>query len=289
MKTNARSNLFSIVIMVMMLVFLVACGEKTTATSEAPAEVEPTKPPPPTNTTAPTDIPLPSNTPEPTATMTPVPTDTTVPTETPDTAATQTAEAAVAVEALTASISKELTDLEIAPDKGKLSWVQQDPLIVKLGVGEGRSSSPFAEEMTFKNFIMGADITWKLGGGTSMCGIMFHAEPNLQKGDYYIYTAWFWYDTPWWGLQYFKDGMWVLNIGDNLYRNYTVNDEDGAVNHYIIMFEKGLITAYANGERLGRGTSSSIPDGIMGLQAYQQSGESTTCTMENAWIWSLDE
>ena len=270
-------------LVILILLILPGCGgaKEAEPTQPAPAEVIP-----PTNTTAPTDIPLPTSTFTPVPTDTPVPTETSVPTDTPDLAATEAAEATAAAEELTAKIDAELQKLGLSTSEGYLAWTQTDPLSVTTDVGAQTLFAPFAEGQKFSDFILGADVTWESTSGLAGCGFMFRSEENFERGAQYRFYTIRLSGLPLWDIEYWKFGEWQTTLGGEPRSNTIIDQANGATNRYVLHITKDLFTSFANGERLGRVTSSTLKEGYFALFTFQESQKST-CTMNNAWIWAL--
>ncbi len=286
MKQIKKSIMGKALWIILVMLLLAGCSSLLSGEED---QSPPTQPPA-TNTTAPTDTQAPTatNTPEPTVTNTPEPTatDTPVPTDTPDLAATASAEAEAAAAAVEASIKDELAKLGITLEKGELAWVQTEPIKISFSAGGGNDSAPFAEEMTFSDFILKADMVWNSETGFAGCGIIFRSEPNFETADQYQFNTIRVSGLPLWDMELWLSGQYVMTLGGRMRSNGAINQENGSTNTYVIVAEKDLFTAYANGEKMSRLQNSKLIEGIMGILVFQESGV-TTCEIKNAWIWSL--
>lgn len=286
MKKNPKVYFCLSTIIILLSFVMTGCNGTKQASTEV-AEAVPTLPPPtdtsvPTDTPEPTatDTPVPTDTPEPTATDTPVPTDT------PDLEATASVEAAATAAALETSIKDELAKLDITLEKGSLAWVQTSPIKVEVSGGNVFDNVGFAEGLNFSDFILKGDMVWNSETGFAGCGIIFRASSDLDKGDQYIFNTIRVSGLPLWDIELMISGQYVMTLGGRMRSNGAIEQENGSTNTYIIVAEKDLFTVYANGERMSRLQNMKLTEGIMGIQAFQESGK-TTCELKNAWIWSL--
>lgn len=280
---NKTSRLYILVsgLIILVMLMLAACTDKETAEPE-PAE------PPKTNKTSPTKMVQATDVLPPTATFTSAPTDTPVPTDTPapDLTATAVVESTAAAGELVAQIDAELQKYELSTSEGYLAWSQTEPLSVTTDLGNQTLFEPFAEGQSFSDFILRADITWESVGGLAGCGFIFRSQENLERGAQYRFYTIRLSGLPMWDIEMWKYGEWVNTLGGRSRTNSAIDQDNGATNSYLIHAKGELFTSYVNGERLGRLTSSTIPQGFFALFTFQESGK-TTCTMSNAWIWAL--
>ena len=65
-----------------------------------------------------------------------------------------------------------------------------------------------------------------------------------------------------------------------------LHSDQGSTNRMTIIVRGNKFEVYANGDRLGVFTDSTLTQGIVAFMAWQESGK-TTCTFTNAWLWVL--
>jgi hypothetical protein len=273
----------------LILVLLAACSPVRPvepSAREVTVEIQPTKTlPPPTE-------PPPTDTPEPTATLTPDPTSTPEPTSTatPDLVATRVAEQAAERDALEADIKAELAELNLDPERGRLAWMNDEPIVIHSDTYNSEANKPIGDGAEFSDFVLKADLTWESSGGLVICGFWLRGGSYDQSAAHYLFQTIRLSGLPSWDVEYWKYKEWVSTVspGGQVQSTQHIDQGQGATNTYLFVAEGPLLTIYANGNRLGRMTLSTLSEGVLGSYLWQESGE-TTCTWENIWIWDLTE
>jgi hypothetical protein len=111
-----------------------------------------------------------------------------------DIQATQTADAStrdegqLATATVSAPVVAELPLYGVDPEKGRLGWAH-DPVTITI---EGYHKYDFANDymqVTARDFVMAADITWDTQYGASGCGFMFRSNGDKNKPDQYMVVA----------------------------------------------------------------------------------------------------
>jgi hypothetical protein len=262
-------------------------------TAQVVAEANPTALPPeptatdePTPTPAPTDTPIPTATP--TATATPTPTNT--PTPTPDLTATAAVRATETALAVLQEIDSQLQEVGLSTERGQLAWVSESAEGLTIDTYNTEYWTSLAAEQIFSDFVLKADVTWESSSGFAVCGFRFRAASDDQNAAHYKFQTIRISGLPLWDVEYWKDNTWIgtMNPGSRPLETNHLNQEQGSTNTYILIAEGNLLTVYANGNRLGQLTITTLQEGQIANYAWQESGE-TTCTFHNAWIWDLSE
>jgi len=244
----------------------------TEAASATPA---PTATPEPTATPSPTETPLPTDTPVPTATAT------------PDLKATAAVEATQTAQAALELVQKDLELLGYSTDTGSLGWLQSDPERIRLTGYNQRNYTPFADELEASDFVLKTDITWESTGGLALCGFMFRAEPDFERGGQYIMKTLRLSGLPAWAIMYAEFGLIKRNISDVLTAE-AIDQDNGGTNTYLLAVEGEKFVLYINGTRIGQffDYGKNRTEGLFAFFGQQESGE-TTCTFSNSWVWLL--
>lgn len=255
----------------------------TVAACSAPATPDPTATAlPPTETPLPTATAIPpSATPQPTATATFTP----PPTATPDHKATETAIAQATQAALSVEVKKELEELGL-PTEGSLAWVGKSPESITL-TQYAQTEYSLIDSEEFANFVMKVDVGWSSASGLAGCSIYFRSSgKSLERAFTYEFATLRLSGAPAWDFQYLENGRFVHSITGKPKFNNAIDVAQDAVNTYVVVADGDTLTVYANGIRMGSGTSTKRESGVISWGAFQESGE-TTCTFDNAWVWRL--
>ena len=291
MLNRPKTKLFTILGALLILVLISACGSSTspppeptnTALPPTATEVPPTDTPAPTDTPVPTDTPIPTDTPEPTETPTEVPT------ETPDLAATAAVEATQKADVLIEEIDAVLQEKGYSTDQGYLGWAQEEPITFRIDSYNTYTWNPFVEDQEFSSFVLRGDITWESTSGLILCGFVFRAEgEDLQHQPYYIFQTIRLSGWPSWDLEYWKYGQFQSSPTGGVREDAAIKQGQGSTNEYLLVVDGNTFRGYVNGENLGGATIATLSTGLAGFYAYQESGD-TTCTLDNAWLWVLEE
>ena len=111
-----------------------------------------------------------------------------------DISATQTAQLAdrdetkLATATVAAPVVAELPTYGLDASSGKVGWIH-DPLTLDVS---GYQQSAFGNDfmnVTAKNFVLAADVTWDTQYGDSGCGFMFRSNGDQQNPDAYMVIA----------------------------------------------------------------------------------------------------
>ena len=246
------------------------------------------------HTLMPTDIPLPTEppTPLPTATPLPTPTPTSVPTSTvtPDFAATAAVEATQAVAMAIEEIDAELQTIGHSTDTGSLAWISENPAEINITTYNTHYWLTLASGQNFSDFILKADVTWESTSGLAICGFWFRAQSEDENAEHFKFLTIRLSGLPAWDVEYWKYNEWQATVspGGQIITTPHLNQEQGSTNTFILVAEGNVLTAYANGNRLGQATILKLREGLIAFYTWQESGE-TTCTFDNAWLWDLSE
>jgi hypothetical protein len=262
---------------VIVMLLLTACG--------AP---QPTSTP----TSMPTETPLPTKTPIPTETATPMPTSTPTLTRTatPDLTGTAAVVASQTIAAVIEEIDVELQDIGYSTEEGSLAWVSEAPEEITITSYNSHDWIPLASGQDFSDFVLKADVTWDSTGGLATCGFWFRAQSDDENAEHYKFQAIRLSGFPGWDVEYWKYNGWVSTIspGGRVLTSPHIDQDQGSTNTYILVAEGNTLTVYANGNRLGQVTISTLREGLLTFYTWQESGE-TTCTFDNVWVWDLSE
>jgi hypothetical protein len=234
-----------------------------------------------------TPLPTASHTPQPRASPTPTPTETATPTATPNITATAAAQATVAAGDVVDELEKVLGDSDIPYKDGFLAWQQTDPLTIKM-TGPDQKILGIDEKVTAGDFILKSDVTWD-ATGLLLCGAVFRAEPDLEKGKQYQFLFLRFSGLPAWAIEVHEFGQF-RNSPTKAKFSDALDLGNGATNQFILAVQEDHFTLYLN--KVLQGTyydySKQRAEGSFGLLGLQQSGHGT-CEFENSWVWSLDE
>jgi len=257
--------------LVLLTLFIMACGGTTTALPTATA-----KPPTATNSPVPTDTPLPTDTP------------TLVPTSTPDITATAAAQATEVAGGVLAELDKMFGDSDIPYKDGQLTWLQTDPVTIDMQgpqVGQGIFEG-FDENLTASNFILKSEVTWN-ASGVIICGAIFRSEPDLGRGQQYQFYFYRLSGLPAYFIDVWEFGNFKNTITKTKFAN-SLDVSNGGTNEFVLVALDEQFIVYINGERQGRyfDNSKQRQDGYFAFLAWQESGTGN-CTFENTWVWAL--
>ena len=279
MKTLPRVLFMALVSVLLLAACAPAATEAPTATPLPPTETP--LPPTDTPTSTPTDTPTPTETP----TETPTPTNT--PTETPDLAATAAFESTQAAEAALAIVAQELDKVNLTTDNGHLAWADKGPISIDLR-GPGWNYMPIDDGIDYSTYVLHANVTWESTGGLSGCGVIFHSEDNLVEGQQYRLFTIRLSGLPAWDIELWRYGVWQSTTTGEVKVNSAINQENGAVNEYLLVVQDGVMGVYINGVRLSNVVISTRSEGRIAYMGSQESGE-TSCVFEDNWLWALGE
>ncbi len=156
----------------------------------------------------------------------------------------------------------ELPRYDIDPGQGYVAWVHK-PVTIDLN---GYQQSGFAndyQQVTAKDFVMAADITWYTFNSLSACGFMFRSNGNTNKPSQYMVVITR-YATGYLAFTATVDGE-ISNM--RTFYPYT-NDksftwQNNATNRLAIVVHGALIDVYTNGVLIGEiDTTQPPPDSL---------------------------
>lgn len=256
-----------------------------TMVAETAAAASPTSPP--TDTPAPTDTPIPTTTSTPTETPTPTSTATATATITPDIAATQAVQATELAAENLKLVQPVLEKYNIALDQGEVVWTQSKPLEIFINTYGTKDIQPLTPSaFTVEDFVLNVDITWSSSFGFAGCGLLFLAERDLFRGEYYLFETLRFSGLPAWDVVFYKFDQFQFNATGDIRFNNAIKLGDDATNNYVLIFQDRVLTIYANETRLGILDISKRNEGGFGAFGFQESGE-TICTFTNGWVWEI--
>lgn len=263
----------------MVTIFLALAGCQAGA---QPTPVTPTPEPTSTGTPVP-----PTFTPTATSTQTPTVTATVTPTrtETPDRNATSTAIALATWDALSAQARTELESLGL-PTNGELAWFEDEPALYSLEDYATYIIDPVADGKYFKDFIMHVEIAWSTSSGLAGCGIAFRMVPPVYDGQAYHFQTLRLAGAPAFAFEYWKNNYREAFLTGDYKFHDAIDVKNQSTNVYDIHVQGDNMNAYANGKKIGYATYTKLPEGLIGLMAMQESGD-TTCMFDKMWIWEL--
>jgi hypothetical protein len=216
----------------------------------------------------------------------PTATSTKTPIPTPDYTATAAAKATQAVAEDLVEIAPILQKYEMPIDIGRLAWVQRRPVEIKVEKYNEWRVIPIDSRLTFSDFAMYVEITWETRSGLAGCGVVFHSENPSIDGEQYRFYGLRFTGLPGWIVQGWKDNRVQSNISGDYKIDKAIILKNGSTNRYFSIMQGGILTLYANGTQLGKMDIPGRIEGYLLFLALQESMK-TTCTFENAWVWSL--
>jgi hypothetical protein len=265
---------------------LAACGNQGTPAEPTSTPIPVADTPEPTSTPAPTSTPQPTSTPTPLPTETPTESPTDTPSPTPDILKQLEAEATQQADEIVATIAPELEKLGLSVEDGYLAWSSTEPEDIRLFDYNATRFSEIGDGLNLGDFILFTDVTWESTEGFLTCGVIFRAEPEITKGEYYLFQALRLSGLPAWDIEFWDGNQLLVNVTGHTQTNKTINQAQGATNSYMLAVQGDKMTVYANGTRLRTQYDKRRAEGLPAFFAWQNSGEST-CTFSNGWIWAL--
>lgn len=170
--------------------------------------------------------------------------------------ATQTAQLAdrdvtkLATATVTAPIIAELPTYGLDASSGKVGWIH-DPLTLEVSGYQQMAYGNDYMNVTAKNFVLAADLTWDTQYGDSGCGFMFRSNGDKQKPDQYMLVA-----------TRFANGRVVfMALADGEFANLrhfypkeadrSFQWQNGTTNRIAIVARDNLIEVYTNLVKIG--------------------------------------
>ncbi|HSM56065.1 MAG TPA: hypothetical protein VK879_07925 [Candidatus Sulfomarinibacteraceae bacterium] len=292
---STRAPLVSLVIVLLLLATVAACGRSAPggdghaatvealaalAAQTATAEAQ-------TGALAATQTALP---PTETATLPPTPTEEVVEvTATPDLAGTAAVEAA-ATDTAAAPILAQLPTYGVDPANGRLAWTHP-PVTIQ---ASGYLSYTYANQhiaTVAQDFVVSADVTWNTRFGTAGCGYVLRSDGDTE-GNYDQYVALFIRGGS--GELFFaimQDGEVLRNEITNI--NANAHDpafewQNDTTNRFTVVGRGNTFSFYSNGSYLGDVTPSvAYERGFIAFVGLNESG-TTMCRYDDAWLWLIE-
>jgi hypothetical protein len=189
--------------------------------------------------------------------------------------ATQTARGSVnsasnmATATVIAPVVAELPRYNIDPSQGYVAWVHK-PVTIDLN---GYQQSGYAndyQQVTAKNFVMAADITWYSFNSLSACGFMFRSNGDRNKPSQYmvIITRF--------ATGYLAFTATVNGENSNMRTFYppqldkSFNWQNNSTNRLAVVVNGALIDVYTNGVMIGEiDTTKPPPDSMQSPPSFQ--------------------
>jgi hypothetical protein len=231
----------------------------------------------------------PSETLGPTETLEPSATATKTPSPTPNWTATAIVKATDEMDFVLDMVAPDLEMLGFPLDEGELAYRMEEPSELEAsGQGEDDFDAQYLEGLhspVFKDFVLAVDIGWKSDMGLAGCSIIFRSDVDLRGGEFAEFST----------ARISGAPSYILFVASSTSSGGLVSrgtdpaiDQDfGAINHYVLTAVGSEVTVYVNGERLTRGyIKDSMFEGEIAFNVWQGSGE-TTCTFSNAWVWEM--
>src|SRR6266498_2520397 len=201
--------------------------------------------------------------------------------------ATQTARAALNEPARLATVTAmapvvaELPRYNVDPGSGYVAWLHKPAVIDLNGFGQTGFANDYPQ-ITAKDFVMAADITWNTKNSLSGCGFMFRSNGDTKKPSQYMVL-----------MTRFATGHmgWLALMNGQMsnFREYFPKDQDKSFNWFndstnrlAVVARGNLIDIYTNGTLIGqvditqgppdvvlKAPKIVIPDGVVPAQLEQ--------------------
>ncbi len=218
-------------------------------------------------------------------TATPItPTSTFTPQPTPNRTATAQAAATADANAALQNALPDLNQLGFNVADVSLAWSNFED--IKL-LTQGGVYDPLDPNLILRDFILGVDIKWDSESGFAGCGVIFHAEDDLERGEQARFNTIRLSGFPGWDIELVKFGQYRGNLSGSVHASNAINQEPGSTNHYVILSQGSTVTVYANGTRLGSATLTERRyKGQFAFFSFADTGI-ISCTFSNGWIVEL--
>jgi hypothetical protein len=159
-------------------------------------------------------------------------------------------EAKLATATVTAPIVAELSFYGLDASSGKVGWIHE-PLTLDISGYQQFAYGNDYMNITARNFVLAADVTWNTQYGDSGCGFMFRSNGDQQKSDQYMVIA-----------TRFANGRVIFTaVADgelaNFYDFYPKDSDrsfqwqNDTTNRIAIVARDNLIELYTNGLKIG--------------------------------------
>lgn len=172
----------------------------------------------------------------------------------------------------------------LEPNQGTVQWIQNRPIILVTEAYMGVTNEVLDPDLRAADFLLQADITWETKGGLAGCGFVFRSDQNLEQGKHYILAIRRLSGFPSWDIERYDRGQWQQTLGNKVLRADGLRDKNGNTNTLTLLAEGSSFFVYLNGIRLGVLSDSTLNEGVLAFQAWQESGK-TICTFSNAFLW----
>ena len=201
--------------------------------------------------------------------------------------ATETARASnnsaadLATATASAPVVAELPRYGIDASQGKVAWVH-NPVTIDL---EGYQQSGYAndyQQITAKDFVMAADVTWYTYNSLSACGFMFRSNGDQNKPSQYMLVITR-YAQGYMAFTATVDGQ-MSNMRTFYLRQYdkSFTWENNATNRLAIVVKGPLIDAYTNGVLIGEiDTTKPPPDSMQTPPNYSLPQNATPAQLQD--------
>jgi hypothetical protein len=162
-----------------------------------------------------------------------------------------------------APVVAELPRYGVDPAGGYVAWLHQPAVIDLNGFGQTGFANDYPQ-ITAKDFVMAADITWNTKNSLSGCGFMFRANGDQKKPSQYMVL-----------ITRFATGHagWLALMDGEVsnFREYYPKDQDksfnwlnDSTNRLVIVVRGDLIDLYTNGTLIGQiNIKEGPPDAIL--------------------------
>lgn len=186
-------------------------------------------------------------------------------------------------------ILEELASLGVDPNEGELAFAHP-PISLEVSDFE---SSDFANRFAFtvaQDFVMAADITWSSRFAESGCGFAVRADGDEEAPNQYIVGVTRGAE----GHVLFAeqlDGEVDLSDVTDIYANGIdplFEWQSGTTNRIVVVGRGQDFTIFSNGTRLGTITGKAgFEEGFVAFIAVNRSG-GIRCDYNNAWLWKIN-
>lgn len=265
----------SITFLIVIAIVVSGCGGQSALDQAGTMVAQTVAAAPPTGTSLPTSTPLPISTP------------TQKPTPTANIALTATVEAFQVLSELDVHVG---SNSSVPYGEGHLAWKQDEPITINMtgpqkdaGVVQG-----IGEDLNAADFIFKSDVTWN-ASGVLICGVIFRAETNLEKGEQYQFYFYRLSGLPAYLIDFYEFGRHKYTITNTKFSD-SLNVENNGSNQFVLVAQDNEFDIIINGKYQGHFVDESQQrrsEGLLGFLGWQESGQGS-CIFENSWVWSLD-
>jgi hypothetical protein len=263
-----------IVLIVVITNFIIGCQSGPSALDQAATMIAQT-----VTAAPPTETPTPTSTPLPTGTSMPKPT------ATANIALTSTVEAMEVLSELDVNVGE---NSGIPYETGQLVWQQAEPVALDMSGPQKDAGllQAIDENVNITNFIFKSKVTWS-ASGVLICGLAFHAEPDLNRGKQYQFYFYRLSGLPAYKIDVYEFGKFKNTVSDVKFSD-GIDSNSGATNEFVLIVQNEQFTVIVNGKQQGQfyDSSKQRANGALAFLAWQDSGKGN-CTFEDSWLWAL--